>query len=418
MRHRLRPTSACLFLFKNRAPRLENSFSMTKSLMGLAFAVLCLHTGYAAGQLCTQGVPVPCPSTTQVITRQQAVALFDDLATNKAYGDLIPAYKYPDDGCFARAHYMFRVICSKYGYASWKVWNYQNPGPLRACSQYGYPNKPDTCNADELTRYVQWWYNVAPMVLVNNAGTITQTVIDPSTEIGPVSVAKWQADQNKNGMNGGNGSLEITIPEIFFHNQGAGDNKDPMQNECDLTPPFSKTNKQLAKSKEQAQIRAKALKLPPPIRFGPPSTVVVGIVEMFQNNMLEILGTDNNIYNLNMDPGNPNYAIWADYLTEEIGLQDYVYFAYDASMYVQDVETTLQNVVAIPVTGDCGGGAQAQFLVRQPEQFTLSSSSDPNCSQDLPLLEDSYAGKTPVLVSTDENQVILDVQMVPMARKK
>lgn len=80
-------------------------------------------------------------------------------------------FRYPVDGCFARAHAMRRILLDN-GYDCQKIFLYGN---LAA--------KKDCC--------VTWGYHVAPLIYVNtSSGTVTK-VLDPSLFDSPVSVDTW-----------------------------------------------------------------------------------------------------------------------------------------------------------------------------------------------------------------------------------
>jgi len=90
-------------------------------------------------------------------------------------------FKYPDDGCWGRAHEMCRLF-AKRGITGGKVWNYGN---LRADT----PNNPN-CQ-------VQWGYHVAPILNVTQPdGTAKPYVIDPAMFNQPVPVATWADAQH------------------------------------------------------------------------------------------------------------------------------------------------------------------------------------------------------------------------------
>lgn len=114
-------------------------------------------------------------------------------------------FQYVNDGCYARAHQMRRVIMKKYGYCCDKVFSFANK------------------NSDTLAVHVtalgaccvKWWYHVAPLISVKTTlklpasyprrkgkgtGTIRLTinlayVIDPSMFDKPVLLSQWLAAQ-------------------------------------------------------------------------------------------------------------------------------------------------------------------------------------------------------------------------------
>ncbi|MDX0177376.1 protein-glutamine glutaminase family protein [Sinorhizobium meliloti] len=90
-------------------------------------------------------------------------------------------FLFPDDGCYARAHEMCRLVgTNKTG----KVWVY---GKLVAKTR-NHPN----CQ-------VEWRYHVAPTVPVKNGSTITSYVLDPSLFRKPVTITTWKGVQGDPG---------------------------------------------------------------------------------------------------------------------------------------------------------------------------------------------------------------------------
>lgn len=109
-------------------------------------------------------------------------------------GQCIP-YQYVADGCYARAHKMREVIEGFYGYTSYKVFHFlnrcvANPGSLAVRATLWGNN---CC--------VQWWYHVAPYVIVQSGASQVAYVIDPSMFTGPVSITTW-ANAQKNASCG------------------------------------------------------------------------------------------------------------------------------------------------------------------------------------------------------------------------
>ena len=97
-------------------------------------------------------------------------------------------YHYPVDGCYSRAHTMATVM-TQAGIASERVFATSTVpgGPLTVGSQFS-ADQPG--GAAPVTR---WFYHVAPIVRVNTGSAVVETVIDPSTQPGPVSVDVWLA---------------------------------------------------------------------------------------------------------------------------------------------------------------------------------------------------------------------------------
>ena len=96
------------------------------------------------------------------------------------------AFKYPNDGCYARAHLMIQRMEQRgisYDMLG-KVWN---EGDLWVRTRYDEYN----------TGVVQWTYHVAPYIQVyQNNGAIESMVIDPSLFGKPVPVEAWKDIQH------------------------------------------------------------------------------------------------------------------------------------------------------------------------------------------------------------------------------
>ncbi len=95
-------------------------------------------------------------------------------------------YHYPVDGCYARAQMMAQML-TRAGIASERVFATSTvPGGLHIPNQYS-EDQPGGAPPE-----TTWWYHVAPIVRVKTAtGAIEETVIDPSTQSGPVPIATW-----------------------------------------------------------------------------------------------------------------------------------------------------------------------------------------------------------------------------------
>ncbi len=129
----------------------------------------------------TPPTPVDDPS----VTPDRAQVLFN-LMNDRSCDPCTPTepcipFKYPANGCHARAHEMCRLMIDE-GETPEKVWLY---GSLRVVTS----NDPD-CE-------VGWWYHVAPTLNVEiSPGTEEKWVIDPSMFSGPVTVQEWINAQN------------------------------------------------------------------------------------------------------------------------------------------------------------------------------------------------------------------------------
>lgn len=96
------------------------------------------------------------------------------------------AFKYPRDGCYARAEIMADRMQAQ-GATPGKAWTF--------ASDPSDPLWVDTPNVPE--GKVEWGYHVAPTVpVIGSDGVVRDMVFDPSTSDHPVSVAQWAADQH------------------------------------------------------------------------------------------------------------------------------------------------------------------------------------------------------------------------------
>lgn len=143
-------------------------------------------------------------------------------------------FRYPDDGCWARAHEMCRLMTGM-GMTPKKVW-------IRASA--GHWLHVDTRNSPNC--YVDWGWHVAPTLCVRGPSFFqAQTlVIDPSLFASPVSEASWKSLQ---------GDPDATLTEtdaIQYWPNGGTD------------PAYTDTNIRLAYYRLKLQNRA--------IQYGPP----------------------------------------------------------------------------------------------------------------------------------------------------
>ncbi|MEO3811752.1 protein-glutamine glutaminase family protein [Sphaerisporangium sp. B11E5] len=96
-------------------------------------------------------------------------------------------YRYPADGCFARAEIMARMLADS-GYKADKIFAIAaGDNGLRLNTSHG-GDQPGY--GDRLQ--VQWWYHVAPILYEPSATTKPEAVVmDPSVADTPVTVADW-----------------------------------------------------------------------------------------------------------------------------------------------------------------------------------------------------------------------------------
>jgi len=111
-----------------------------------------------------------------MISYEYLVEIFNDLASRKN----IP-FRYPEDGCYARAHEM-SAIMEKLKVITGKVFI---EGSLHV----------DTTNSPK--GYVEWWYHVAPIVKVKKGDEELVYVVDPSLFDKPVPAEEWYKIQTK-----------------------------------------------------------------------------------------------------------------------------------------------------------------------------------------------------------------------------
>jgi hypothetical protein len=131
--------------------------------------------------------PKPVPGKEGRYSPERAQAMFEQ---QKGRGDI--AFKYPRNGCHARAERMCEQIEAAGGKTG-KVWAFPK-------------NDADPLHLDTVhdpSGHVEWKYHVAPTVEVVGAdGKATTMVIDPSMFDHPVTVAEWTAAMEPKGGGG------------------------------------------------------------------------------------------------------------------------------------------------------------------------------------------------------------------------
>lgn len=179
------------------------------------------------------------PVAAAVVPLAQAQRLFD-LMNSKVCcpaGAAAPCitFGYPDDGCWGRAHEMYRLMVAE-GVIADKVWIY---GSLRVASR----NNP-RCE-------VRWGWHVAPTLLVDVGGGRSETyVIDPSLFPAPVTRATWASVQGDP-----NASLVPSAGTVFHRSSSGG---------ITLDPTYSQTNAVLDRYRNELRLRATGADGPPP----------------------------------------------------------------------------------------------------------------------------------------------------------
>ncbi len=144
------------------------------------FTVLIGSAG-AAGSGLGGGLPAV-PSPKGPLTPEEAQRLFDEMA---AQPDI--AFRYPQDGCYARAHLMAQRMQAQ-GVTPGKVWTFSG-------DPHSDPLWVSTSNAPG--GKVEWGYHVAPTVPVQGAdGVVRNMVVDPSLFDHPVTIEEWRDAQH------------------------------------------------------------------------------------------------------------------------------------------------------------------------------------------------------------------------------
>jgi Glutaminase len=161
------------------AVALEAAMIARRFFCGL---VLALALGFlpAAASAQVRGAPAA-RGPSETISAAQAQRLFAELAGRR---DI--AFRFPADGCYARAHLMCVQLFGR-GVRPRKVWTFANGQSLRVRTA----NHPDG--------FVQWGYHVAPLVRVRfGTGASARDrdmVFDPSMFPRPVTIQVWQMAQ-------------------------------------------------------------------------------------------------------------------------------------------------------------------------------------------------------------------------------
>jgi hypothetical protein len=150
-----------------------------------AASIGCLYDGVYLDEAATKNLDRikknihPDKQVDQTISQDRANELFKKAA---AMEDI--AWKYKQDGCYARAHLMARRFEAE-GVRVDKVW-------IKGDLYIPGTNPP-----------IQWNFHVAPIVYVKNAnGVIEKMVIDPSLFDKPVTVEEWDNKMSKHTIKG------------------------------------------------------------------------------------------------------------------------------------------------------------------------------------------------------------------------
>jgi hypothetical protein len=142
-------------------------------------------------------------------------------------------FEYGEDGCYARAHEMCRLLAGPpWNLPARKVWVH---GSLRPPA----PKHP-------FKSHQKWGYHVAPIVTVNSSTGIQTLVLDPALFGRPVSIQEWAGLQEAK-----NPPVE-TGPEVYVYSTTGK----PMTD----TPNYDDTNEMLAIYLSKLAMRQACLK--------------------------------------------------------------------------------------------------------------------------------------------------------------
>ncbi|MGI8666867.1 MAG: protein-glutamine glutaminase family protein [Jatrophihabitans sp.] len=172
------------------------------------------------------------------ISPAHAQQVFDAMSATSCAPLTVPApcipFLYPDDGCWARAHEMCRLMINM-GLSPRKIWIDHSAGYWLTVATKNSPN----CQ-------VTWGWHVAPTLLVRTPWFFfgQPRVIDPSLFTTPVSEATWKGVQGDPGA-----TLTPTRADQFWHGGGTD-------------PTYAQSNAILAQYR--AALRARSLQDGPP----------------------------------------------------------------------------------------------------------------------------------------------------------
>jgi Glutaminase len=153
-----------------------------------------------------------------VVSEAEAVQLFNEMAALVCNPLTVPppciTFNFPDDGCYARAHEMIRLMRLQ-GIEGEKIWIFAGSNSDLNPFAATHPN----CE-------VNWWYHVAPTLQVNTSSGIEKRVIDPSLMTGPATQQQWKDRQNDPAA-----KFEFTDATPFWPNNGGNDDDYTLTNQ-------------------------------------------------------------------------------------------------------------------------------------------------------------------------------------------
>lgn len=161
------------------------------------------RTGYEV-ELRITNTPIPKP---EPIARKAVSVPQDEKVTLAKAKDVFQemvkmedlAFKYPTDGCYARAELMIERM-QKLGVKPRKVWSVANGEELYAKTKH-HPRG-----------YVTWAYHVAPVLRVIDGAEERWYVIDPSLFQAPATLTAWRAAQMKTSKGGHEPFMTVSRP--------------------------------------------------------------------------------------------------------------------------------------------------------------------------------------------------------------
>ena len=191
-----------------RSPRVDEARSLVNGLYRSGFQVRMTKyesltyrrptTGSVSPPASVGPSPAPAPTVPfpQPIAWASAMDVFRKLA---AMGDRI-AYRFPTDGCYARAHLMAQEM-KQLGHQPWKVWSKANGKELLYAVTKNHPRG-----------HVTWGWHVAPILRVKlSSGKVIWCAFDPSLQTRPCSLSEWKKVQTRPGATV-SPTLEVTTP--------------------------------------------------------------------------------------------------------------------------------------------------------------------------------------------------------------
>ena len=128
-------------------------------------------------------VTVRLPAGVSVVSWAKASQVFAQMKGQRQI-----AFRYPIDGCYARAHLMGKLMIGM-GLQPGKAWAFDD----KAMDDKKAPPRLYASTANHPKGGVWWKYHVAPVLGVRDKnGSVRIVVIDPSLFDEPVSLARWQ----------------------------------------------------------------------------------------------------------------------------------------------------------------------------------------------------------------------------------